>query len=466
MLPLQGKFMKKYQDSNPERFNAEFIKCKENDDESRYLYTIMTTLESIKGIEFLSMEEVPHRIYKERTEEEKQESDLVIDTERSVLKIYRFKFRLTAEGITEEMTMDLYYPKMIRGGYFILNNNRYFPVYQMLDSGFYNTPRSVILKTLIMPIVLKRNDDKGGENFTLNIFKNKLSPFMYYFAKFGFDETMRYFNIDGEIKFGDTDIDGDIDENIYRKFKISKKKYMYCTIDFYNENNILCNSIFNTFNSRTNLENIHSIDYWKKRLGTVFTTSTDKIGKANSILISFERGLDILNKEILRLPKKDKEDIYAIVRYMMFNFNELLKKSNTDLANKRIRSHEYLVYPLLRKFTTYVTRINNSKIVTMHKLKQFRVGKSFLIRCCMTNELLRYENSTNSLNVLSKLKFTQGGVQSQFSSGSVNIKYRVNDISYCGRISLLTSSSSDPGCTGSFLPFLELKENMHFTDEF
>lgn len=470
MLSLQSQFMKKYQDSNPEKFNEEFLNYKEKDDESKYLYTIMTTLESIEGVKFVKMEEIPHKAYVEQTEEEIKENKTIIDISKSILKIYRFYFKLTAMEngvqVSEDLTMDLYYPKMIKGGYFLINNNRYFPVYQMLDSGFYNTSKSVTLKTLIMPIVLRKEENKNGETFILNIFKNKLSPFMYYFAKFGFEKTMEYFDMVDQIKFGDLDINGDVDEEIYHKYKISKKKYLYCTKEFYNENNLICNSVFSTFNNRTTLENVQNIDYWKKRLGIIFTTSADKVSKADSILISFERGLDILNKEILRLPKEDKEDIYSIVRYMMKNFNTLLKKSNLDLANKRLRCNEYMIYPLLRKFTQYVTRMNNSKVITLKKLAQFKCGKGYLIKSALNNDLLRYDNSTNSGNIISKLSMTQSGPQSQFRSGSVSIKYRVNHVSYVGKISLLKTSAKDPGASGSLTPFLRLAKNMHFTDEF
>ena len=53
--------------------------------------------------------------------------------------------------------------------------------------------------------------------------------------------------------------------------------------------------------------------------------------------------------------------------------------------------------------------------------------------------------------------------QSQFASGSVNVKYRTIHDSYVGRLSLLSTSAGDPGCSGTLVPFLKLTDNMHFT---
>ena len=110
------------------------------------------------------------------------------------------------------------------------------------------------------------------------------------------------------------------------KIKFEYISYFKCSlVSFlkkkgYSDKNIyylIYNSIKNCFNSRLKIEKIEDINYWKKKLGTLFSNTTDKIAKANSTLISFERGLDLLNKELLRLPEDDKKDIYSIIRYMI-----------------------------------------------------------------------------------------------------------------------------------------------------
>ena len=56
--------------------------------------------------------------------------------------------------------MPIYIPKWINKYYFILNGNKYYPIYQNVESSTYNTKDSVILKSLLMPIILKMKPSK------------------------------------------------------------------------------------------------------------------------------------------------------------------------------------------------------------------------------------------------------------------------------------------------------------------
>lgn len=461
MMSIQSKIMSQYQNNNPEKFSNSFLTLKENDDPKKYLEVAMHTLDSIEGITYLRMEELQHRVYETMTEEELKENKLNISVDKSLLKIYRFYFNIEKDDRKEEIFMDLFYPELIKGQYFLINNNRYFPTFQLLDSGFFNTSNAVVLKTLIMPIVMELKE----EALSLNIFKKKMSPFFYYFAKFNFYETLEYFGIKDKILIIDNLNELNNYENEFKVFEINKKFYFCIVKEAYEEDYLIYNSIKNCFNSRLKIEKIEDINYWKKKLGTLFSNTTDKIAKANSTLISFERGLDLLNKELLRLPEDDKKDIYSIIRYMIRNYMHLKTRNNCDLANKRIRSNEYLIYPLLRRFTAFVRRINNGRKITFEKLCDFRPSKGFLVKCMITNELLRYDNSCNSANIVSKLRISQSGFQSQFSSGAVKIEYRTNHHSFIGKIGLLETSAGDPGCSMVASPFLELYDNNHFTEK-
>lgn len=455
---VMSMYMKAYQESNPEKFNKDFLDVKERDSEVRYLQTVMKTLNFVEGIEYLNMEELKHRIYAPVSEDDKNE--VFIDIDKSLLKIYRFYFRITKDDRSEIINFDLFYPELIKGQYFLINDNRYFPIFQLLDSSFFNTQKAVVLKTLVMPIVMTTEED----HLLLNVFKKKINPFNYYFAKFGFYETLEFFGLTDKMGISDTEehYEG------YLCFQINKKLYMNIEEEDYNNNPLLYNSIMKTFNSRTRLEKLDEEDIWKKKLGSLFTSTTDKnkkIAKANSTLVSLERGLDDLNKEILRLDEEDRKDIYCLLRYMIRNYSTLKHRNNCNIANKRIRSHEYLVYPLLMKFSSFVRRINNGKNITFEKLCDFVPSKGFIIKHAITNELLRYDNSCNSISVITKLRFSQGGIQSQFASGAVNIVYRTNHPSYINTIDLLATSAGSPGCTGLFTPFCELYDDRYFTAE-
>lgn len=467
MKNIQSLMLTKYSDSNTERFNDDLLTLKEKEDPKKYLEVAMNTLNSIEGITYLRMEEIQHKVYQNLNTEEKEKSNLNISVDKSILKIYRFYFNIQKDDFNEDISFDLFFPILLKGQYYLINDNRYFPTYQLLDSSFFNSQNAVTLKTLITPIKLELKTMKNPDDnyLSLNIFKKKISPFYYYFAKFGFDATMEYFGLKDSFIFVENLSELSQYENEFKIYEINKKLYFCVDLESYSNNNLIYNTIADCFNTRIKLDKINDIDYWKKKLGTLFSNTTDKIGKANSTLISFERALDLLNKEILRLDPDDKKDIYSLIKYMIVNFEHLLNRDNCDLANKRIRSTEYLVYPLLRKYTSFVRRINNSRKITPKKLQDFVCSKGFLIKCMLNNPLLRYDSSCNSINCISKLKISQGGIQSQFNSGSVKIEYRTNHPSYVGRLGLLETSASSPGESMLFTPFCKLYDTNHFTEK-
>ena len=62
-------------------------------------------------------------------------------------------------------------------------------------------------------------------------------------------------------------------------------------------------------------------------------------------------------KKVLKVPEYHSEDIYALLRWMMQEFNELRLKDNCDLRNKRLRCNEYIASLLTKEFSKRLNRI-------------------------------------------------------------------------------------------------------------
>ena len=62
-------------------------------------------------------------------------------------------------------------------------------------------------------------------------------------------------------------------------------------------------------------------------------------------------------KKVLKVPQYHSEDIYALLRWMMQEFNELRLKDNCDLSNKRLRCNEYIASLLTKEFSKRLNRI-------------------------------------------------------------------------------------------------------------
>jgi len=89
----------------------------------------------------------------------------------------------------------------------------------------------------------------------------------------------------------------------------------------------------------------------------------------------------------------------------------------------------------------------------------------YIIKKTVVNELLRYYNATNEMNLYScLLKYTFRGPQS--INRIVSVNQRDIHESYVGKISLVASSASDPGISGTLVPFVEVYDNFFEKQEY
>jgi hypothetical protein len=480
MATMISKFRKFHGNNNVEKFNEGIIYNKVNESILTYLDPICKALEIIPEITYLGSSVEPiTKVYNF------SKSEKTIDIEKSELQLIKMSFEISKDGKTETIDKMIYFPKLIDSQYFVINGNRYFPVYQLLDSGTYRTNKALTQKTLLMPIVLREKkesfEDMNGNkhtmlNIDLDLFKNKIPFITYFFAKFGYEGTIEYFGLEDKIHILEKeDLDQldeeELEDNVI--FMITKNIALVVDKTYFSvrNNQIMVSTILNSFNSRIKVDKIFEKDYWVKKLGGFFTTNnSNKQEKGENIILSFERILDDWTKIILRTEGENKKDVYSVVKWMVENYSTLIKQDNMNLANKRLRLYEYLLHPLLIKFSKGTYRVLNSKNPTPEKIKTIfsNIQKGFLVKAIVNNELLRYDNSVNAISLFSTaLRFTQSGPQSPFRSSNVNIKYRGLHPSYLGRIGLTSTSAGDPGVSGCLTPFLELPQGhyMHFTEK-
>jgi hypothetical protein len=451
---------------NPEKFNEEFIYLKQKDDLLAYIGDICQALEVVDGIKFLGASiNTDESTFKHRGGKEGK----WISVEESRLNLIKIKFQINFKDKEEIIEKEIYFPKLINNFYFILNGSKYYPIYQIIDACTYKTPRSLTLKTLLMPIVIRNiktdfTDINGVEFsskvFTLDLFKSKTNFILYFLAKMGFDSVIDYFGFSNDIGVLLQD-DADISHPDFYFFGLTKKIYLFVrkTVMETEFGSNFVGSLINACSGRMTIEELYNLGYWEKRLGSLFTKNTNAhLEKARKILISFERILDNGTKKNLRISSEDKESVYSIVRWMIRNYTELYNQDNMDLANKRLRVTEYLIHPLLLKFSANTYRLLNSKSLSISKIKSiFNISPGFVLKKIIVSDLLRYNNSVNTIDLFnSALRFSQRGPQSMADGGrTISVRFRGLHQSYLGRVGLTASSASDPGMTGTLTPFLE-----------
>jgi len=500
------EFLRKYQESNPEKFNDNLINCKENHkDMTILLDEILKTFENIENIKYLGLKVVPMNFSDNIDDEEykntkpnKDKEEFKIDIEGSRLIKVIAKFHIKAKSRTTSkdsneikesiVEVPLYLPELLDAGYYIISGCKYYPIFQIVDAECYRTRSSITLKTMNQPLVINFENttlkdvsgevDYGTKDIFIRIFKQRISPLYYLFSKFGgVDKTLEFFRINEFVSIKETQDDS---ENNYYFELNSKNIFIEVKKNFLNNENTKDNAlIIKLFQSMLNdiigskklsLETINDETYWKKKLGGVFTKNSNSILLKNErILLSLERICDPTTQRLMRISEEDKKDIYSIIRWVILNFNELLKLDNTDLSNKRVRIHEYQLYDFIENNSKGIYRINYSSEVTFEKLESLfsniQIGR--IIRSITTNDLVRYNGAVNTIDLFgSKLKGTNTGPQTQTNTGGgMNIRNRGIFQSYIGKIDLCTTSTNDPGSSFTLVPFFDIKENLHFTDK-
>jgi hypothetical protein len=396
------------------------------------------------------------------------------------------KFRINIQGFEDKETGLNYVenliliPKYIDRYHFLVNGNKTLVMFQVVDNAIYNQKGDIILKTRIPGKLSKEKRKKVVltdittlveykiDIMMIDLFKKKFTPLFYYIAKKGVLETIEYF---GYTRFMDIVVEPRNPE-LFHYFKINSnimvevEKELFTADSFFRTFVAMFTTVFNT---RNRIEDIYDDDNWTKRLGSLFTSSTkNQPNKGLDVLKSFKNVLDATTQRILRIDDRDKGDIYAVVRWMMREFNNLRNADNNDLQNRRIRSNEYIAAYfglILKDKVNYALNLkpyDPMKLGRVFKFDEYVLFKSLFggLKAC---PLFRYNMDINDLQALNGLKYSVTGIQ---GLPSARIKDDQRDLypSHLGRFELNAISPSSPGVSGMLTPFCKIYGEGYFGD--
>ena len=210
-------------------------------------------------------------------------------------------------------------------------------------------------------------------------------------------------------------------------------------------------------------------------LGKMIYTAANKL-RGKSLLVLFERVFDNITRNILKISEDKKKHSYSILKWLTFNFDELMAKDNLSMDNKRLRLSEYMVIPLNSKFSHSIHRLldYNKRNMTIDTIVSALNVHPMIIIDAMLNsrnksgisKLTRFCNTVNDMDIIPALKFSLTGPQSigSGSSNSIPDSHRYLHLSHVGKIDILCSSAGSPGTSGSLLPKGKLY-GMNFSDK-
>jgi hypothetical protein len=482
-----------FQMENPEveKFNDDLIFWRNNDDIQDYLKDVFSAMEIIPEIKLNNI-----KIIKDESQFPKE--IIRNEIEDSRLDLAQINFTVTAEGESETLTLNLFLPKLINNFFYRLKGNLYYPILQLVDRGTYSTKKTFTLKTLLMPIIFRidkrevfnnyfNNEEYiQGMEFILDLFKSRINVLEYFYCQFGLEKTIEFFgfNSDDFTFINEADLSDEYSSEYFFK-KLNGKTTLMIGVKktWFNDNDqsfkesffvTLCNSLdgVNMKQLEKELEENQN-ELWMKRLGKKFSPNSNNIiGKAEKILTSLCRILDERTKKNLKHVKnEDKLDIFHILRWMMLNYRVLSRLDPMDLNNKRIRVTEYLIHKLLLRLSDGTYRILNSRKVTLRRITGIfnSIKPFFIINKIINNELIRYGNAVNQHDLFSvALKYTMRGPQALGGKKSMDISIRNRGIhpSYIGRFGLNSASASDPGMSGTLVPFAKTEDTIFKQEDY
>lgn len=390
-------------------------------------------------------------------------------------------------------------------GFYYNSGKRMKAIWQIVDEATYSQRGKITLKSR-MPVIIYQNKKRQITDVLGNVFnapsysyalngkqrkgpvkaakkpKAKfINPIMIYSAKMGFNNTLEFFGMHGIVYIEPHYTEEELDDlYIFPLDDVFIKVHK----DLFDKYDLVKSFVCMTYNLRSpkdfriDMNYLEDKKYWICRIGMVGAARNKNLEsfleKGTTNLLMIERLLNSVTQKSLRLPNYYKQNIYYLLYWLITNFDDLRKYSNTDMRSKRIRKNEYIVNSSLgRKLSENINKLierkSRSKMNNMDTLLElFNFGSDIVVAGMRNlNDLIKTDDIVNDMDFIQSLTFSMKGPNSigEGNNKMIAVKYRYLDPSMVGVLDLNVSSNSDIGMSGSFVPFVNLHDGYFFTEE-
>lgn len=387
-------------------------------------------------------------------------------------------------------------PRIVDRYYIKINGIIRSTLYQIVDGSTYNNSSSnskipnITFKIVFMAARVFRYyldaPIASGENYRLthymsNIFSKTTSALKYILAKYGLEGSMQFLGlpfvkVSNRPSEDPNDISFCKDEGLW----VSAPKYL---VDNEPVLQSLVACVYQALVPGMNYEIAYDPQFWVRSLGGDFNNTSmenmlriiekketaihDTLEKGYSILDSFENIYDLSTKESIRLPDKEKDTMYHVLRWIVREFNKLRLKDNLDVGIKKIRFAEYIASLYAMKVARGIYRVadHGSKIDCSSIRRAIRTDPLYLVNTIAKSNLVNYRNMVSDMDAMLALKYTYKGIAGLGENGGKSIpeNNRHTHPSHLGRLDLDNSPDTSPGITGSISPFTQVYDG-YFSD--
>ena len=208
-----------------------------------------------------------------------------------------------------------------------------------------------------------------------------------------------------------------------------------------------------------------NIDNWEEWMILAGGKNTIRRGIYQHIF--FNRLLDDVTKNELKVNDHDKKNIYHLLRWILQNYHILWAKDNLSMDNKRLRCNEYLGALMTAEVSKRINRLVSlgDKATLKEYLAIFRFPEDIFLTKLYSSGILRYSETNNDIDFDARIKYTKKGPNSLGGNDMkrIPIRQRLLHPSMMGYIDISASSTTDPGQSGELSPWNDMK-SFYFDD--
>lgn len=409
-----------------------------------------------------------------------------IDLKESDVKLLRIRMRIEAYDGEERIETVLAIPRIVNGQYLVLNGNVRLMMIQLVDASTYNNQTSnaknpmVVFKTNFQPIRVYRNSYKLTTitneeitcmSFDCDVFSKSLPACEYIFARMGLIRGLQFFGLDGLIYIGtEPPIINPELMYIFQPKKTNPVLYIAVPRILFDANHVLQHITFTLVTECTRkfmqFSNMYSNNTWLEALGRHFTL-TDPRKKATSVLSSFEMIYDLMTREVTRLDECDMKDTYSILRWILYEYNALVVKSNLDVYSKRIRTSEYAAYLIAPKLSKAVYALSDmgERANTIAIKKRILLPYDFLLSEIGKQSIVVFNDIITDCDSFAAIRYSRNGpsaISEGNSNASMPMVYRYLHPTSLGVLDDCASGNSAPGIAGILCPLSQVYPGGYF----
>lgn len=492
------EFLAEYCEKNRKKINPGLFERSFDKPLVDYFIDTFKNLEVLPGVTFDSYEYITDqtKIHTSINKKNKRDPKIknnkrlerLVSSGESIYDLLILHFTLNVKGQTNYVTRRIKIPKLIDGRWFIRGGKKVLPLIQVVDNSTFvkagkkKQENILNFKTTLYPIKLftkplkvKFVDDDEQYHipiFQLDLFTKVTNPLLYFLARYGLESTLELFCLDKVMAV----VPEVIDPDNYLYLKVNNKLYLEVhekamrMHDFVGK---FIGTIFECMYSDKNkitIKDAYNRDYWLERLSEVFSKKRS-VDKGERVLISFKKIMDPYTKKRLCLKKYQKKNTFTIMRWMLTNYEELLKKDSNDLRTKRLRANETQAFFLDTYITKNVNSLLNTDNPSMERYMRLfnSISEDIVFRSSHSvagkssqSSMFRFERY-NDFDAIELSRYTLKG-PTGLNGGKKKTSMSYRDIypSHLGRYDPNVCSSSDPGLTGYLCANVQFDNNGYF----